>query len=382
MTAPAADTLAQSLAKGAAGMALLHIERAHARAQPWQTAHTWIKAATSTPIIAAGHAGLYYGAPAISFILHATQPAQTGRYRSAAAGIDAHVTRLAEHRLAHASARADRGEAASFAEYDLFYGLTGIAALLLRYTPEPDILRPILRHLVRLTHPTRDGLPGWWVGQDPDPRSPTPGGHANLGMAHGITGVLALLASALRAGVSVEGQADAVQYICDWLDQWEQQGESGPWWPQWITRPELDTGRVRQPGPGRPSWCYGTIGIARAQQLAAIALGDTTRQLHAEHALAACLADPAQLGRLTEPGLCHGVAGVYQTTWRAARDALTPSIIAHLPALALLLRQHAATGREHDDGLLTGTTGLALALHTSTHPAPPHSGWDTCLLIA
>jgi hypothetical protein len=367
--------MAQSLAAGAAGTALLHIERAHTGSQPWHTAHAWIKAATSQEISAADQAGLYFGAPAISFILHATR---TGRYDEAAAAIDAHVTRVAERRLAQVATRIERGEAATFAEYDVFRGLTGIAVLLLRHLPDADILEPILSHLVRLTYPTSKGLPGWWVAHDPASTVPTPGGHANLGIAHGITGVLALLAIALRDGVAVDGQADAIQRICACLDRWQQGGEAGPWWPQWITRADLESGRVRQLGPGRPSWCYGTVGIARAQQLAAIALGDITRQRLAEQALAACLSDPAQLAYLTEPGLCHGVAGVYQTTWRAARDALTLDVAARLPTLKAMLDE---ADPQTDDSLLTGSAGLALALHTSAHDTPPHSGWDACLLI-
>lgn len=378
MTLPLSGPEAQSLAVGTAGMALLHIERAHSRAGGWHTAHAWIKRATNAPIRASDDAGLFYGAPAIAFMLHAAQNG-TRRYGKATATIDDHVTRLAKRRLALATARADRGEKATFAEYDLLRGLSGIAALLVRHQPDADILKPILHHLIRLTSPTAQGLPGWWVDHDPASTVPTPGGHANLGIAHGITGVLAALALALRGGVTVDGQAEAIGRICAFLDQWQQ--TSRAWWPQWITRADLASGRTRQPGPGRPSWCYGTPGIARAQQLAAIALGDTDRQHLAEHALAACLADPAQLAHLTEPGLCHGVAGVYQTAWRAARDALTPDITASLPTLQSMLRQQAAAPEPMEGSLLTGAAGLALALHTDTHRTPPHSGWDTCLLI-
>ncbi|MGH3802688.1 MAG: hypothetical protein ACRDTD_21700, partial [Pseudonocardiaceae bacterium] len=86
-----------------------------------------------------------------------------------------------------------------------FYGLTGIGQLLLQRAPGSDALGRILGYLVRLTEPLRiDGalVPGWWVSHDPDPLLPTPGGHANFGIAHGITGPLALLAHAMRRGSS------------------------------------------------------------------------------------------------------------------------------------------------------------------------------------
>ena len=87
---------------------------------------------------------------------------------------------------------------------------------------------------------------------------------------------------------------------------------------------------MTEPWSTRPSWCYGTPGIARAVQLAAIAVGDVDRQRSAEQAIAACLTDPQPL---TEPGLCHGLAGLYQTAFRAAADATSPAIAAQLPPL-------------------------------------------------
>ncbi|MEV7970544.1 lanthionine synthetase C family protein, partial [Sphaerisporangium sp. NPDC088356] len=252
---------AQSLATGAAGIALLHIERAHASAGSWRTAHSWVTAAAGTEISAANDTGLHFGAPAISFILHAAGADGAARYGEALTAIDTYVTALTHRRVDLAQARIDRGDAPAFAEYDLLHGLTGIGAHLLQHAPGSDALGRILSYLVGLTKPLRiDGetLPGWWVFHDPYVRQSDdfPGGHANLGIAHGITGPLALLAQALRRGITADGHLDAISTICAWLDGWRQEAESGPWWPQWITRDELRTGRPDQQGPLRPSWCY------------------------------------------------------------------------------------------------------------------------------
>jgi hypothetical protein len=371
----------QSLARGAAGVALLHIERALAGVGPWSTAHAWVTAATARGVSAADDMGLYLGAPAISFILHAAEADQNHRYDRALSTMDSHVVAMAHRRVDAAAARAQRGEATTFVEYDLFAGLTGIGQLLLQYTPGTDALGRILDYLAHLTALRDDQLPGWWVTRDPDKTLPTPGGHANHGVAHGISGVLAFLGAALRRGVTVDGHREAVDTICAHLDAWRHDDEPGPWWPEWITRDELHTGRSQQPGPFRPSWCYGTPGIARAQQIAAIATGDTARQHLAEHALAACLADADQFSHITDTSLCHGWAGLYQTAWRAAQDALTPKISHQLPSLAALLTRHANTGHEDDIGFLLGTAGLALTAHTAAHNTAPISGWDACLLI-
>lgn len=376
---------AQSLAEGAAGIALLHIERALAGAGTWTMAHRWVKAATCHEVSAADQAGLYIGVPAIACVLRAAGADGNPRYRAALARLDAHVSALAHRRADRALQRIARGQRPAFAEYDLFHGLTGIGAYLLAHAPGGDALGHILAYLVRLTEPLRaDGrsLPGWWAFHDPNVKTSPgfPGGHANLGISHGISGPLALLAQAQRRGAVVDGQAGAMERICAFLDCWRQETSAGQWWPPWITRADLRTGQPSQPGPARPSWCYGTPGIARSQQLAAIATGDTGRQQAVEHALAACLSDLSQLNQITGPSLCHGWAGVYQTAFRAAHDELLPQIGAHLPHLASLLTQHTPAAQE-GTGLLEGMAGVALVLHTAAQAAPPVSGWDTCLMI-
>lgn len=372
----------QSLANGAAGIALLHIELALAGRGPWADAHAAIRRATASLVDAGDHAGLYYGAPAVTFMLHAAQTGGPPKYARELVTLDSHLARLARRRLHAAADRIDAGEYTQFGEYDLFYGMVGIGVLLRVRNPGSDIFGDVLRYLVRLTHPIQDDgmeLPGWWVPHDPDPILPTPGGHANLGMAHGAAGILALLALAAIDGYTVDGHHEALHRLTGLFQDWRQDSPEGPWWPQWITRTELRTHRPAQPGPGRPSWCYGTPGIARALQLAALATGDVTRQRDAEHALLTSLTDP-NLERLTEPGLCHGVAGLYQTVYRAARDSTNPDLHHRLPTLAAILTQRNAH-QDSKDGLLTGRAGAELAMETGRQAGPPRSGWDACLLI-
>ncbi|MFE2181368.1 lanthionine synthetase C family protein [Streptomyces sp. NPDC059455] len=375
---------AQTLASGATGTALLHIERARSGHGNWQQAHAWIKTAVATDISAADTSGLYLGAPAVAFMLDCAVTPDAPRYQDALSAVDRHVIELAHRRLDAAQARMHSGRPTNFHEYDIFYGLTGIGAYLLRRSPSGSAMARVLAYLVQLTHPIRHGdqgvLPGWWVGHRPDlTPSAAPAGHANFGTAHGITGPLLLLARALHQGVSVDGHEDAIDTILHWLDAWRQDGPAGPWWPEHLHLGELRAGRPAQSGPARPSWCYGTPGIARAGQLAALARRDPARQHLYEDAMARCLTDPGQLSTIADAGLCHGWAGLYQTAWRAAHDAAIPTLRTALPSLAAALTRHAHPGP--DPGLLQGDAGTALALTTAAHDAAPTSGWDACLLI-
>lgn len=134
-------------------------------------------------------------------------------------------------------------------------------------------------------------------------------------------------------------------------------------------------------GQSRPSWCYGTPGIARAQQLAGLALTDPHRQQSAEQALAACAADERQLAQLRDASLCHGWAGLAHTIRRAATDATSPGLTAALHQVRARLVDHLdRRGPPDHDGLLEGTTGIHLVL--DHHPDPPSTPpWDACLLL-
>jgi hypothetical protein len=376
----------QSLADGAAGISLLHIETASRYGGSWRTAHRWITNAASGPISAADQAGLFLGAPAVGFILTAVPPAYQHLYASARTTLHQHITDLANRRVDAALARIGRGDLPTFAEYDLFYGLTGIGAYLLRTEPEGPALERILQYLVALTRPLAPdgrGLPGWWVRHDPARgQSPYfPGGHGNFGAAHGITGPLLLLAQALRRGITINGHQDAMFTICAHLDTWCQHGGSGPWWPEHISRRDLDRGHPHHAAPARPSWCYGTTGIARAGQLAGLALRSPTIQKFYEDALYRALTDPSQLAQVTDNGLCHGWAGIYQTAHRAASDALDPQLRTLPDRLGGPLTAPDRLGSSSSPGLINGVAGTALALTTFASQQAPITGWDACLLI-
>lgn len=375
----------QSLSKGAAGVAVLHGVRAQQGYGSDDRVHAWLACATRDGLGADGGAGLWFGAPAVAFAVAIAGP---DRYPQALARLDDAVAGYVRRRLQAAHDRINACKRPSLSEFDLVRGLTGHGAYLLRRDPRGPLLAGVLSYLVRLTEPVGaadeagHSVPGWWTADVPatgtDGRDFT-AGYADVGMAHGISGPLTLLAHAMRAGVTVDGHVEAIMRICSWLDLWQQPDEAGPWWPERLTLPELRADQSAQRGPARPSWCYGTPGVARAQQLAGIVLHDPVRQNAAENALACCVSDPAQLGHLSDPALCHGWAGLALTAWCAALDARTPEISTHVPYLIDQLLMHAQEAPADHVGLIEGRAGIALTLHTIAAAGPAH--WATCLLL-
>lgn len=376
----------QSLADGAPGIALLHIEHAHAGRAGWEPVHRLAVAMTRKPVHTHPETtNLFRGAPAVAYALHtAGHPA----YRAALATLDRSITTLTRLRLDAAHRRIDDLQFAKACEYDLINGITGLGAYLMHRHHDQELLRDVLAYLVRLTQPIRVGgerLPGWWATGSPDRRrSPRwDGGHAGFGMAHGIAGPLALLSVAMRRGIIVNGHRDAIHTVCAWFDQWQTGHAIRTQWPEVISRDDLRVGTDPDTGPHRPSWCYGTPGIARAQQLAAIAVGDPQRARMAEQALIGCLTDDQQLAHLTDAGICHGWAGLVHTARRAAADATTGDLAtAAATAADRMSQQLRRHGTPIDDGLLEGATGPALVVSAPDTARPPaRPEWDTCLLV-
>ncbi|WP_234379241.1 lanthionine synthetase C family protein [Streptomyces sp. IGB124] len=374
----------QSLAGGAAGIALLHVERARTGHGDWDTAHRWLTEAVRGEVSGAVNANVFFGVPALAFLLHRANSA-TGRYTRVLARLDAATTALTRTRLAQAHLRLDRGERPPMEEFDLIQGLSGLGAHHLSRYGDAEITEEILAYLVRLTEPLPDhgGLPPWWmnVGTTGALHPDYSGGHGNLGVAHGISAALAVMSQALLRGLDVPGLTGAVERVCAWTDRWRQGDDLCPWWPGLIDPEQVASGCVDADLHPRASWCYGASGTARAQQLAGLALGDPARVRTAETAVLATLRDPAQLDRLPEIGLCHGMAGLLHASWRMATGTGNAHIAAELPHLAdrLLTALHRPG---QDPELLDGAAGAALALHTLGTNHTPAPYWDTFLALA
>ncbi|GAA1614019.1 lanthionine synthetase C family protein [Catellatospora bangladeshensis] len=375
----------QALSKGAIGVAVLHGVRARDGLGDPARVLPWVRAATCAPLSVAAGSGLWFGAPAVAFALRTAAP---GRYLPTIAKLDASIDDATALRLDAAEQRISDGRHPTADEFDLVRGLTGLGTYLLHRSPADPLLTRLLTYLINLTaplpspHPGGAAVPGWWTPSPlPGQTGPADGGHANLGAAHGIPGPLALLAIAMRHGITLPGQAEAIDTISSWLEQWRQPGPAGPWWPEHITLPELRVGATRQVTSRRPSWCYGTPGIARVLQLAAIAAGDSERQQSAETALVRCLSDPGQLRQITDPALCHGWSGVALTGLAAAEDALTEHLPQSLTFAVDELLEHALDPMpEEYPGLILGKAGIALTLHQLAHPHS-EAAWQSCLLI-
>lgn len=383
-----------SLSDGHPGLALLFAELAHEDDRYRGYAHAQLAGATQDLVGSAADA-LFVGVPALAFAARCAQ--RTPRdYATLLDRLEPHLADGLRARLDRETARLDRGGAGMPAPvYDVIGGICGLGRYVLDWMPTArGLLTDTLTYLVRLTEPVRteEGrvVPGWWVraapalGQD----AQYPKGHFNLGLAHGVPGVMALLALALEAGVEVPDQADAITRVADWVLARRTDGGE---WPSAIPF-DAETAGEHVPPRSGPAWCYGTGGVARALFLAGRALDRPDWRRTALDSLTAAARDT---GTMADCGLCHGWAGLLHIAWRTARDSGDPALADRLPGLAarVLDRFDPAEpfGYRGDDaggqrgparaGFLEGAAGIALALHAWARDTDPATPWEYALML-
>lgn len=278
--------------------------------------------------------------------------------------------------------------------YDLISGLVGIAVPVLQRiadgkasaSSEP-LARNILDQLERLALPMDRGL-AWHTPPEllpPWQREQAPEGYTNLGLAHGIPGVVAILARYVTAGVDaprarllLDGAADYLRSVAG--------PQAGNRYVAWLPSRPGTTCRV--------AWCYGDLGVAVALMSAAAATGrDDWRRdaLEFAHGMAA---RPIESSQVIDAGLCHGAAGVAHLFNRLAQatgdSAFAMTADAWFDHTLAIRRSDGLAGFPralYNDGnptwepsadLLNGATGVALALHAAISPIEP--AWDQLLL--
>ncbi|MCO1660985.1 lanthionine synthetase C family protein [Pseudonocardia humida] len=386
---------AGSLAQGAAGIALLHAELASA--DGGADAHAQAAAAHLSAAAEAVRSGavlppgLFEGPVAFAFAATRT-PELAERFRSELAVVDRRIDARLPIRLRPELRRIGASlPGATFDAYDVVAGVTGVGRYLLDRDHEPSAgLISVLEYLTALTRPLTGPtyqLPGWWVAHarrrvafdEPDDGE----GHANLGLAHGVCGPLALLALAWRAGVRVPEQDLAITRIVDWLLARRVPDGQGRCWPGALSRSDLESGRAAPPS-ARPGWCYGAPGTARAIQLAGMALHRPEWTAVAVSSTRELLAD-AVVGD-EEDGLCHGRAGILHLTGLVGADAGDRWILERTATVATRIVERydprRPSGFATDAGLLRGAAGIALALHAYARGSRPVTGWDAALLVS
>ncbi len=279
--------------------------------------------------------------------------------------------------------------------YDLIGGLVGIGvhALERRARPTgPLIAECVLARLEAMARPLPPGVT-WPSGgltrramaDDVRPEDR----YYNLGMSHGVPGVIAILARLASLPPLRERALALLAPGTAWLLAQRLPADAIGAFPDYVADDIA-------PKPARLAWCYGDPGVAIALLAAGRALGDPAIEAAALETAHRAASRALETSEVVDAGLCHGSAGLahtfnrlHQATGDAAcrRAAIEwyerclvrvddrPNIAGF--ATFCFERDHAGEYLE-DPGLLTGAAGTGLALLAAISDRDP--AWDRFLL--
>lgn len=277
-------------------------------------------------------------------------------------------------------------------DYDLISGLVGFglyaASRLPRKIPAA-CLEQVVARLAELARPVDGGIT-WWTPPDmlpPDTRARNPDGYYNLGVAHGVPGVIAVLGAAASRQSSSEA-AGLLRGAIDWLMAQQLPPDALGCFPTLSG----------EATPSRAAWCYGDPGIAAVLLNAARLTDDFDLERRALEIALRAARRPADRSGIRDTALCHGSAGLahlfnrmFQATGReelreAALFWISRTLEMRLPGHgvagfpAMKPDDQGEIGWTAEPGFLSGATGVALALLASVSTADPW--WDEVLLIS
>ena len=279
--------------------------------------------------------------------------------------------------------------------YDLIGGLTGIGIYALERFPRGDSVQCLAAVIERLAETAEQNHAGitWvtdsrWFG--PSYRVNHPERFRDVGVAHGVAGVIALLGRAIARDVAADVARPLLEGAVDWLLGQKLPGGSGAF-PAWVD-PDV------APSPTRSAWCYGDPGVSAALLVAGRAAGEPSWEREALDLARMAALRPVEETGVVDAGLCHGAAGLAHLFNRMHRSTGDPVLAdAARSWFQRTLDMRDPAGRyggfragnadddgnrvwEDDPGFLTGAAGIALALLAAATPVEPE--WDRVMAVS
>ena len=195
-------------------------------------------------------------------------------------------------------------------------------------------------------------------------------GHVDLGLAHGLPGVVQLFAGALRHGLAGVQTAQWLREATTALICRQGEAVNGARYAYYC--PQIDS------EGSRLAWCYGDLSAGFAIHSAAQALQFPEWQVLADRLVLERITQPEETLGLNDGALCHGHAGVMHLVKKLAADCASSDYSTFIHARLRELGT-SASGYGCLPGFLEGSGGVLMALYDG--PARERHHWDVCLCM-
>ncbi len=280
--------------------------------------------------------------------------------------------------------------------YDLIGGLVGFGVYALERISRPSARLCLERTIDRfadLAERRENGHVTWFTPPEQLPdhqRETSPNGYYNLGVAHGVPGVIAVLGGAVAAGI--ERAQPLLEGAVEWMLASQYPPGAGSRFGYTVS-PGVD-----QAAPSRLAWCYGDLGLTAALHATAQAVGRKDWEEQALSIARDCVDRPVDTTGARDAGLCHGgvgIAHIFNRLYQASGDDVLRHEAELWYARSLELRKPGEgvagylsyfggfqNGPEWiaSKGFLEGAAGIGLGLLAGVSSVEP--AWDRVLCLS
>lgn len=282
--------------------------------------------------------------------------------------------------------------------YDVMYGLAGVANYHMLFLDSKEMigsLKLIVEYFISLCkdYPI-DGIyyPGFTLNMlDSSFIQNRKSKYCiNLGLSHGIPGVLLILVKSYMKGIRISGHLKAIQYLKDIL--FNSYIINQKCWPDFIIFYDDPNKVMIEKKYARDAWCYGTPGVAYVMLKTAEVLNDDHLKTISVDAMLNSLKHQSGIISST---FCHGYAGLLYLSNRFYKDTKIESFNDYQKSLVSKIlsfydRRYVFGFKnigimdgqkcQNDDfGLLSGTIGVILSLFAVYYERK--TPWDVAFLL-
>ena len=282
--------------------------------------------------------------------------------------------------------------------YDVMYGLSGIANYHMLFLDSKEMIgsfKLIIEYFISLCKDySIDGIyyPKFAVNTSDSIfiQNKKNKYYVNLGLSHGIPGVLLILVKSYMNGIRLKGHLQAIHYLKDIV--FNSYITNQKYWPASIMFCNGSNKVVLKEGYTRDAWCYGTPGVAYVMLKTAEALNDKYLKTISVSSMLNSL--KYQNGAIS-PTFCHGYAGLLYLSNKFYKETKIESFNSYQRNLVSKILpfydQRYAFGFKNIDivngkkcqtddfGLLSGTIGIMLSLFAVYYGR--RTPWDVAFLL-
>lgn len=210
----------------------------------------------------------------------------------------------------------------------------------------------------------------------------------DLGMAHGISGIISILALIKSKQLADERSTEILNDLMNWVCFLKESEIKDSLWPSKINvqngRVEIMNSKYR-----RAAWCYGSPGVATSLYMAGVAMNSAKIRQEANNIMKDVYNSSMNSWLITSPMICHGFSGILNIVYRLQefefKNDISHRIIKRILKMVDYDKEfcflNIDMNKVNDSaGFLMGSCGIALTLLSSISETEPT--WDQVLLIS